>query len=52
MAEPLRGTFELDISSFREYIPAAHILFLENAAIRVVAVSYTLEEDALISQLE
>ena len=43
LTEPLRGSLHKDeekLSHVNEYIPTAHVKFLEQAGIKVVPVSY------------
>ena len=55
LTEPLSGTLtlgEATVESFNEYIPTAHVQFLEQAAIKVVPISYKLSMKDIIGHLK
>lgn len=55
LTEPLRGTMkdrEVTVSNYDEYIPAAHVKFIQQTGCKVVPVSYKLEEEDLIALLD
>lgn len=54
LTEPLRGNLNHNgsvVDHFEEYIPAAHVQFLEQAAVKVVPISFKQDPEALINKL-
>ena len=53
LSEPLRGTLKSlqGGAQFDEYVPAAHVKFLEQVGIKVVPISYKLSMQALTEKL-
>jgi hypothetical protein len=54
LTEPLRGSLRKgneEIKDIDEYIPLAHVKFLEQAGIKVIPVRYTLVEEDLLAIL-
>ena len=55
LTEPLRGSLHKDeekMTMVNEYIPTAHVKFLEQAGIKVVPVSYQKSEEELTELLD
>ena len=40
-----------EVSGYAEYVPAAHVKFIEQTGAKVIPVSFRLEKDSLISLL-
>jgi hypothetical protein len=54
LTEPLHGTLKQDdeVSEYQEYIPAAHVKFIEQTGAKVVPVSYKMSKEELYSLLD
>jgi hypothetical protein len=50
LTEPLRGSLTkegIEVGEIKEYIPSAHVSFLEQSSLRVVPISYRLDKEEL-----
>jgi hypothetical protein len=54
LGEPLRGSLTIggEQSDKSQYVPYAHVQFLQQASIRVVPVDYTLDKEDLYDLLD